>query len=351
MKQADRNPRRLTLLVPALELPLDAALRPGDGEPGGSPLLQTMLSRAGAEATEKGLEAQLFQLFGVEKAAGNDLPVAAVTYPYDGGNRPGWHLRCDPVHLVPGHNSLLLAGSEDLDISPEESAAFIEELGRLYGDRGWHFEALHPHRWYLTLPEPPSLQTHPLPTVQGHSIEHHLPLGEDAPRWHTLLAEIQMVLHASPLNRRRESSGKPIVNSLWFWGGGPPPRCGAVSWSRVWSDEPLGGGFAEMVGVPHSPMPRSAMQWLRQAGAGAHLLVLDEARYIPRFGPLEQWLRYLGQLETTWFSPLLAALKQGELEELELFAGSGHRFRITRRSLRRWWRRRRPLEVLLRDGR
>jgi len=332
---------------------LATALQPGDGEPAGSsPQLQTVLSRAGAEATEKGLEAQLFQLFGVGKEEGRDLPVAAVTHAFDGGAASGWLIRCDPVHLVPGHNSLLLAGGEDLEITIDEAAAFTVELERFYAHRGWRFEALHPNRWYLSLPEAPSLQTHSLPDTLGHSVEHHLPFGNDARRWHSLLAEVQMFLHASSLNRQRESSGRPVVNSLWFWGGGFLPRCeDNTPWRRVWSNEPVGCGLARMSAVPCSAVPGTAGEWLRQAEPGEHLVVLDEGRYIPRFETWEGWKHHLRYLDTTWFSPLREGLKQGVLEELTLFTGSGRRFRITRRTLRHWWRRRRPLESLLGGGR
>ncbi len=341
--------RRLTLLVPALATPPNA-IEPHSVEVAPAPgALQVLLSRSAVRTTpSSGMEAQLFHLFGIAFPDG-DLPVAAVTYVLDcGENVPGWRMRCDPVHLVPGHNSLILAANDELEILHEESSAITGELNNFYSDKGWFFEAPTPSRWYLTLPQPPScLQTHPLPDVLGRSIDRYLPYGEDAGGWHTTLAEVQMLLHGSQVNLQRESCGKPVINSLWFWGGGMLPEIKNLRWSRVWSNEVVGGSLAAMTNTPRMPVPESAARWLEQANPGEHLLVLDSGRYIPRFEERFTWMELLELLDRNWFAPLLTAMKKGELESLEIYAGNNRVFYATRRLLWRWWRRRGDISTLL----
>ncbi len=339
---------RLTLLVPALVTPANGAEPPPAEAAPALDALRTLLSRASvSELAVSGMEAQLFRLF----AAGTpdeELPVAAVTHVLDSGeSAPGWRMRCDPVHLVPGHNSLVLAGSEELEITSEESDAIVAELNEFYGGKGWRFEATHPVRWYLTLPRAPRLQTHPLPEVMGRSIDRYLPLGEDAAEWHALLVELQMFLHGSRVNLQRESCGKPAINSLWFWGGGILPAVESSFWDTVWSNELVGRALAGITDTPCRAVPESGHQWLKEATTGEHLLILDRGRYIPRFEERFTWLELLQQFDEQWFSPLLAALKKGELEHLEIYTGNNQLFRLTRRSLWRLWRSRPDIVMLL----
>jgi hypothetical protein len=58
-------------------------------------------------------------------------------------------------------------------------------------------------------------------------------------RW---LNEVQMFLHGHPVNEAREACGKPVVNSLWLWGGGRQPAAQPATYSSVWSDNPLAAG-------------------------------------------------------------------------------------------------------------
>jgi len=342
--------RRLVLLVPALATPLNSVEPPPDEAAPALDALRTLLSRASvSELPTSGMEAQLFRLFAARiPQPDGELPVAAVTHALDRREIvPGWRMRCDPVHLVPGHNSLILAGSDELEITPEESDRLIAELNRFYNEKGWCFEAPDPARWYLSLPQAPRLRTHPLPEVMGHSIDRYLPRGEDAAEWHTLLAEVQMFLHGSTINLQRESCGKPAINSLWFWGGGTLPVIETPSPGRVWSNEVVGRALAGITDTPCSAAPESARHWLEESAGGEHLVILDEGRYIPRFEERYTWLELLQRLDEQWFSPLLAALKKGELERLEIYSGSNRLFQLTRRSLWRGWRRRLDIMTLL----
>ena len=67
----------------------------------------------------------------------------------------------------------------------------------------------------------------------------YLPTGKDGKQWHTVLNEMQILLHTAQVNIERERRGDLPINSLWFWGSGRlPQEIQRVDWARVHSEEP-----------------------------------------------------------------------------------------------------------------
>lgn len=337
--------RHLTLLIPSLLEPL-AANSAGWHPAHRAPALETLIARArrgpgGGPAT---LETLLFSLFGFDTEPGRDLPVAAVTRAADCGTADGaWWLRVDPVHLQPDQDRLLLFGPSVLDLQRDEADALVTGLNDLYGADGWHFEAPRPHRWYLRLPGEAALLTTPLPEAVGHDIHRRLPGGPDGPRWHGVLNEMQMFLHASEVNERREARSRPAVNSVWPWGGGRVPAGLRSPWRRVESSEPLGRGLAQVTGVAAGKASADFGAWLEPDWGGRGLVVLDRLRQHVLDGDREAWSDAVGELERHWFAPLLEALRAGRVAEVCLIGGGEFQYCLDRARLRRWWRRPRPL--------
>jgi len=333
--------RHLTLLVPALRPHADFGVLPER-----LPALETLLSRADYHRSgQAGLEARLFALFDVPTEAGQDLPVASVTYTADTGRLPaGACLRADPVHLVPDRDQLVLLDSAALALQTAESQRLIAELNAVYAEDGWRFEAPCAQRWYLHLPEMPRLRTQPLADVSGQPIGRQLPRGEQGKAWHGIMNEIQMLLHTSSVNLQREAEGQLTVSSLWFWGGGEVPSPASQRWTQVLSSEPVAAGLARLGGVAHGPLPETAQQWLSQAEqTGEHLLVLMHLDTALKQQGGEAWWAALQDVERQWVVPLLTALRSKQIDSLQLDDGAGAVYQLTRRGLRRWWRRRVPL--------
>lgn len=307
--------RHLTLVLPGLLDEAGVSL----------PALEKVLARSDRRKARAGFEAVLFELFGVEIEPSRDLPVAAVGYVSDVGRVPGGYcLRADPVHLVPDRDHLVLVDGAMLRLSQAEAEHLVAELNVHFAADGWRWKAPAPTRWYLTLPEAPALRTYPLSTVTGKAIRDFLPLGPQGKRWHAIMNEVQMLLHAAEVNRQRETLGQISVSSVWFWGGGTVPAVGHSRWSQVWSVDPVSRGLAELSHTPHSAVPADAQAWLREAAApGEHLLVLETP----------------AALHEDWLAPLLAALRGRTLNSLTLHACNGQVFHLTRAGLRRWWRR------------
>ena len=345
--------RHLTLVVPGLF----RAPPPEDTVPAPrAPALEKLLARANPVAPDApgagqhGLSAQtgealLCALFGIHATGVDDLPVAATTLLADSGVSDGeWWIRADPVHLSPRGAGLILGGSELLDLSREESLRLVAELGQVFTPDRWRLQVLQPHRWYLRSTEPAHIHTHSVDEVWGRDIGDYLPGGPDARFWHTLLTEVQLLLHVSPLNAEREQRGRPPVNSLWFWGGGVLPRVGQGTWSAVWSDGPLARGLGRLAGAALHALPPGAEDWLQAAdAAGAHLLAFEPGPTIGQRGDGTAWRQSVECFEQRWLSPLLGALRAGDIASLALYSERGTGRRLVRTDLRRWWRRRRPL--------
>lgn len=333
--------RHLTLLVPALRPHADC------GElPSRLPSLETLLGRADhRDAGRRGREASLFALFDVPPATGGDLPVAAITYVADTGHAPaGPCLRADPVHLLPDRDELVLLDAASLDLREAEVRRLVAELNTVYGGDGWRFEATGVDRWYLHLPQQPRVKTWPLSAVNGQPIGQRLPGGEQGKVWHGIMNEIQMLLHGSDVNRQRDAEGRLTVSSLWFWGGGELPAVPASRWAQVWSNDPVAGGLARLTGTAHAPPPETAQAWLSQAGEGGeHLLVLDGLDHALQRQGGEAWWEALQAFERQWMAPLLAALRDKRIGSLSLDDAEGRCHWLSRRGLRRWWRRRLPI--------
>lgn len=292
-----------------------------------------------------GLEATLFSLFGIGSDRAHDLPVAAVTRVVDRGDVDfHWWLRADPVHLLADQSRLLLFDSRALAIASEEAQSLVESFNALFAADGLHLEAPHPERWYLRLPADPGIRTHSLPDVVGRDIHAFLPFGESARRWRAILNETQMLMHGSAANQVREQAGRPEINSVWFWGGGVVPNKVSAPCAQVWSDHPLAIGLARLAAVPVSRKPESAAHWLEKAAAPDTHLVLIEDLYSPAlYGDAHDWSNAMACVDQEWFTPVLHALKRGDIAALDIYPGDGRVFHLRASGLCRFWRRRRPL--------
>jgi len=318
----------LTLLLAGLERQL-----PNDAPWPEMPALQTLLSRGRSEAQSADLSTCLFELFELPHAAQNDRPVAALSALGDGLDAAGgWWLCADPVHLVADRDQLYLSACNTLGVTQGEADELVAELNRLYAEDGWRFIAAAPGRWYLRLPGPLAMRTMPTGAAMGCRVGEVLPQGDDALVFQRAMTEIQMLLHASPVNARRSEQGQLAVNSLWFWGGGELPQAvGESGWDRVVTDDPLARGLAGLHGTEAERPATTALASLSGVGRVLWQTNVD----------------CLEQAEQELFGPLLAMLRAGELAELVIALPGFGRWHVDRAALRRWWRRRKPLSSLL----
>lgn len=326
----------VTLLVPDLFWPHDnggAAYREPE-----LPALARLLSRARRRSSPPlGIEAWLCQVFGVERQ--QDWPIAPVTLGFDGGDAgDDYWLRADPVNLTPRRGQMTLVDSESLEPGADDAAELTAHLNRHFADDGLIFQAPHPARWYLRVPGTPRLVTREISGAAGSDIGSMLPAGEDGPRWRHTLNEIQMLLHEHPVNQRRESRGKPPINSVWLWGGGRRQVPTGRPFSHVGGANALALALASITGAS-TGLPDFA------ADRSGHTLIVAEAP-AAHYGDDRAWLQVLAQIERDWFAPLHGALSRRDLAGLVLVALHPRaclRFEVTPLDLLKFWRLLRPV--------
>ncbi len=334
----------LTLYLPGIFSLADRGLENTEATPG----IEALLARAESPELESSAsyEAGLFALFGLRQEKETDLPVAAVTRSLDMGVIDNdWWLRADPVHLSLDRDRLILVDSQMLDISQEEANRLVTEIMEVFSADGWLLKAPRPNRWYLKTVHPPKITTAALSQVISHDVHAFLPQGTDAKAWHTTLNEIQIMLHTSTVNVEREQRGQLPINSLWFWGGGKLPRFTALSWSQVWSNEPISLALTRLAGGLPKNTPSSFEDWRQRADkSGEHLVVLTDIHDATLYTDAAGYQQAMRSLEKNWMHPLWLALKKNILGQVTLIDERGKIFTLTGQQARRWWRWRRPLD-------
>lgn len=247
---------------------------------------------------------------------------APFTHLADGGvpDERYW-LRADPVHLAPDRDQLVLMPGSILKATAEEAQALAAAFNGVYGSEGWYLEFPHPARGYLSCPAPLDAVTHDPAPITGGPVLEAMPAGPDAPRLKQLMNETQMLLHTHPVNQAREEAGRPLINSLWFWGGGALPARSGIAPSRIITDLPLLSGLSRWAGVEPASSGNLESPGMLLGFEGEDLIAL----------------------ERDYFTPLFSRLKSGALPALEVYLGGLGVFHADPAAARRFWKRGRPL--------
>jgi len=301
-----------TLFIPHLLPPQiqgDALWRTVD-----APQLKLVLARAvfSADAATDA-DAWLCAAFGIARQ--ENWPMAPLLANNDGlRTDSGYWLCATPAHLETRRNALVLADPAALAITAEESAAFVATLADHLQGESVTLHAPHPDRWFLRCDAAPSMTTSSLGTVIGRDVRPYLPQGPDSARWHRILTEIQMLLHAHPANDSREARGQLPVNSVWLWGGGTLPPRAATPFTRVWSDHATVRALARHSECQCEPrLARITPQTLQE---GSHLFSFEWLEAHLRLGDAQAWSNAVTELNRDWFIPLLEALKERRMQLL-----------------------------------
>ncbi|MCK7594112.1 phosphoglycerate mutase [Pseudomarimonas salicorniae] len=312
MAQGERS---VTVLLPALD-----ALRGGLS---GAPRLARTLGRADAlDGAASGRDAQLLRHLRVLPTR---LPTAPLTRMLDGQDAGlGSWVRADPAHVRADMSTArMLAHGPALELTAAEAEALVLPLRPLFGDFGMPISTPRPERWYVHLSGTVSLPAMVPPEIAvGRDLLECLPPGPQGARWRQLWNEAQVVLHNHEINRKRAESGKPPVNSLWFWGGGSLPDSVQADASGIVTLDPVLKGLARLGEIPEVaaseawvPGTLVDLSHLRDAGdlEGG---ILDEVQSALRGGGLDEvlldfangrrWLLRSGQRWRFWRAPLKA---------------------------------------------
>ena len=336
----------LQLLIPGLIWPEAMASLPP------LPSLELLLARGRrGKAAAPDAGAWLFAAHDLAGDEARDRPVAPFARLADEDVvDTGCWICADPVHLRLQRDALVLADAKLLAITRAEADALVASLNAHFAADGFTLHAPHPDHWYAALAQAPAISTTPLALAAGRSVDPNLPRGPAAAAWHARMNEVQMLLHAHPVNEAREARGQMPVNSLWFWGAGTLPvrdEDAPVPFSRVWAADPLARGLARWTNTPALGLPTSAQSLLDAAPAeGVGLALLDGLEAARAYGDPGAWDTRLRELESVWFAPLLAALRERRIGMLSVHGFGGDKpfsVEAVRHDLGRFWRRPKPL--------
>ena len=301
--------------------------------------LELMLCRGRRkQRMTQSIDGLLFELFGHAVEVG--LPVAAVMHQFD-LNKPtdGFCFCATPVNMQPDRDRLVMIGGDNLAVTLAEARQLADEFNKLFAEDGLRLEVPVSNRWYLHSSTKPEITTQPLKHVIGQNIGHYLPAGKDAMQWHAILNEVQMLFYNSQVNERRRMSGQAEINSFWLWGEGELPVAPQNSWQHVWSNEPLSCALAKLGQNELASMPASAEEWQEQADQnGSHLLVFDALAEAVAQHDIGRWREMMQTLNDEWIAPLSIALKSKSISTVRLLSDNAE-FEISRKSLKRWWKR------------
>jgi len=362
----------LTLLVPELIWP-----EPADQFTLGklaAPGLEWLLARARLDRQpRRAFENTLAECCGLA-----DAPFGALRLLGEGfAEAADGHWLCaDPVHLRFHQERIVLADAGAFEIEEAEAQSLVTALNAEFADIG-EFRLGDARRWYLRLNTAVAHPVAPLSAIAGRRVDGELN-GSALPltRW---LNEVQMFLHAHPVNEQRENTGQPAINSLWLWGGGSlpgktgdrktgdrprfskenenrglspafpafRPAFSQPAFSGICSDNPLAVGLAQVSGTPLQPRPATFAEFLPQAGERP-LVVLDQL--LPRvlYEDGDGWRTAFETMENDWFAPLKKALGN-QIERITLIApcvyGELH-YDITAGERWKFWKKSRPLPAI-----
>ncbi|MDA8360960.1 MAG: hypothetical protein M0Z44_03025 [Gammaproteobacteria bacterium] len=248
-----------------------------------------------------------------------------------------WWIRCDPVHLAVHGDRLLMADSETLGLSASEGRRLADTVAPLFVDEGGILEPLAPHRWYVSLVNPPAFAGAPLSQVAGRDVRPYLP-GGDSRYWHARLNEAQMLLHQALVGAHGGEAPGVAANSVWFWGAGTlPAAIPRAALRHVYTTDVVVAGLGRHGGAHvHWGLPE-----VRDLVLGEDLVVtFDGGEGAARYGDVAAWEEFLGGWQETWLEPLKRALAGGRFRELVVLGEEGVRYHLQRRDVRLWrlWR-------------
>lgn len=310
------------------------------------PLLEKMLSRA--ERVKKNSpiqsdEANFFEFFNLDTSH-TDLPLAALSLLAEGGT-PGtdcW-MRLDPVCLQADRVDAVLIAHEELSLSDAEADALIDSIRPFLEEWSMEIHRTTAHHWYLRLHESMELSTIPLHQAKGQAITQYMPTGQEHLKWHRLMNEVQMLWHSHPVNQQRELQGLMQVNSVWPWGCGVLPHKAMPELNCIYSDDVVVQGLAKL----HTITRCELNSFLQSEVQEKQLLVDLFWRELQQQQDVTAWFDALHQWESTVLSRINQILRQNKNLRVIFDLADGYQYKVTHKTMRRWWRRTKSLQQLL----
>jgi hypothetical protein len=243
------------------------------------------------------------------------------------------------VHLHAGLTRVHFDQRGLLRLTPVEQAVLSADFARTFGSSHQTLAALPSGEFLLSTPGLPPLATKEPGRAACGELDQMMPSGAAAAPLRRLLAEIEMWLHALPLNEARRSRGEVPVTALWPWGAAGrivrperrapselPPAFGRDAWLD---------GLWRLNGAACRTPPEHLGEVLAAGTRAAVLVVEVGGQWRADESSLGGALR---RLDERFVSPALQALRRGAIDGVSVMLNDACA-RIERGSLRKFWRR------------
>jgi hypothetical protein len=260
-----------------------------------------------------------------------------------------------PLHLVAGLTSVHLDYRGLLRLDDATLALLCADFDAAFAERGF---TLHRLVGGGLLAAGPAFQSLPRTVdparLLGGGIAGSTVHGSGAAPLLMLGAELEMWLHAHPLNAARTRRREAPLTTLWLWGGGRPlvsrltvplvpPAHPDATFMTVFGEDPVAAGLCALSGARGRPPAASAHDILN-CGAARTAAVIELFRTDkPQPATLLELLQHLDEMV---LAPVITALKDGSIRQLTLVANDRCSILTARDGLRFWRRSRGPWAVL-----
>jgi hypothetical protein len=293
--------------------------------------------------------AALSTITGTPAGAENDSPAypgaTAAKLPSDSS---AWI--ATPAHLIAGLTSLHLDRRSILRLPIADLESLAKDFNHVFVDADLSLTPLSSGDFLLQGPGTLTGSTTEPARALVADLEAALPKGSNARSLKRLGAELEMWLHASPLNETRQRAGQLPVSTLWLWGGGPrstasahrAPLLDPPSNTRAdvafGTDPYLAGLWHLRGGSQIRALPDQLNSQPGQPDAQRTLLVTEVTPLLQK-NPHCSVLEALADLDRRFLTPALAALRQGDIESVVILANDIE-VRLRRHDRLKLWRRR-----------
>lgn len=244
-----------------------------------------------------------------------------------------WLAAADPVHLEAHLDHLRLHALSRGEVAGDLAEIVLELNDALAGEPGYGEFVASSGLGYLRAPAERCLTGQRSPDqIDTEEPSRHMPEGPGAESFQLVQSEIQMVLHQSPVNLRREAAGLRTINGLWLWGGGRVPEAKERPLPPVFGEDPLIRGFWYFAKA-------EAFSW-----PGSLTSCLDKSSSFVAVVPP-------GEPASPHMAEARRLLSRGHLECVVLLCADGAEIKLRRSHRYRFWRGRRSLQMTNRGSR
>lgn len=240
-----------------------------------------------------------------------------------------WVSYASPVLIQPNRDHLAITQAEGFALDFSEAADLCAEFNDHFKDDGLSFSFTEPDIWFCTSKENHFAALNSPTSIIGENILAYLPSDMADVHWRKMFNETQMLLHHSVTNQRRILSGKPEINSLWFWGGGVLPMLPkpfSPAFDHIMTDNLEITGFAKLSQAQTMELPNNLQAETFDKG-NDYILVLDLEFSDDIVSLIDQYVKEGVQL-----------LKDKTIETLCIVPDYGQKYSLSAVSLKKFWK-------------